>query len=110
MIDTNKAAGVIPPQPIQRDGLFKLDVDDDIWQDVGLEDDGDGPIPRWLGDDAVRRGIKAMLDFDRCCEEEVRLQKERCALQEWMIEEWECNQRAQDATRESPNILSFIIS
>ncbi|KAF9231222.1 hypothetical protein BU15DRAFT_82680 [Melanogaster broomeanus] len=29
----------VPPLPIQRDNLFKLDVDDTIWQDVGLEDE-----------------------------------------------------------------------
>lgn len=32
----------IAPEPIKSDGLFKLDVDDSIWQDVGLGDeDGD---------------------------------------------------------------------
>jgi hypothetical protein len=50
----------------------------------------DGPIPRWLGDENVRDGIKALLELDRCCEEETRLCKERCALQEWMMEEWTC--------------------
>ena len=30
------------PDPIKNDGLFKLDVDDSIWQDVGLGDDEDG--------------------------------------------------------------------
>ena len=33
----------VPPEPIKSDGLFKLDVDDDIWQDVGLEDES-GPL------------------------------------------------------------------
>lgn len=103
MIASNHApAGAIPPQPIQRDGLFKLDVDDDIWQDVGLDDDHDGPIPRWLGDDRVREGIRGMMEWDRCCEEEVRVCKERCALQEWFTEEWECNQMAQHVAGKSP--------
>jgi hypothetical protein len=70
--------------------MFKLDVDDDIWQDVGLDDDGEGPIPRWLGDEDVRDGIKNFLELDRCGEEEIRLRKERCAMQEWMMEEWTC--------------------
>ncbi|KIJ58130.1 hypothetical protein HYDPIDRAFT_58535, partial [Hydnomerulius pinastri MD-312] len=30
--------GAIAPLPIARDGLFKLDVDDDVWQDLGLGD------------------------------------------------------------------------
>src|ERR1700729_1891936 len=83
MITKGKApTSVVPPQPIQRDGLFKLDVDDDIWQDIGLDDDHHGPVARWLGDDGVRDGIRAMLQLDRCYEEKVRLQQERCALQE----------------------------
>ena len=31
-------AGAVAPQIIEHGSLFKLDVDDDIWQDVGLED------------------------------------------------------------------------
>ena len=35
-------SSAIAPEPIKSDGLFKLDVDDSIWQDVGLGDeDGD---------------------------------------------------------------------
>ena len=32
----------IAPEPIKNEGLFKLDVDDSIWQDVGLGDETDG--------------------------------------------------------------------
>jgi hypothetical protein len=35
-------------------------------------------------------GIRSLLELDRCQEEEVRLRKERCAMQEWMMEEWTC--------------------
>ncbi|KII84699.1 hypothetical protein PLICRDRAFT_117578 [Plicaturopsis crispa FD-325 SS-3] len=82
--------GAVAPTPISKDGLFKLDVDDDIWQDIGLEEDDSsgGDIPPWLGDDDVRDGIRARLEVDRCLEEEVRLKRERCTMQEWMIEEW----------------------
>lgn len=82
--------GCVAPTKISRDGLFRLDVDDDIWQDIGLEEDnGDhNSIPLWLGDDQVREGIRARLELDRCLEEEVRLSKERCSMQEWMMEEW----------------------
>ena len=39
MIQNKKApANVLAPIPINRDGLFQLDVDDDIWQDIGIED------------------------------------------------------------------------
>ena len=28
--------GAVAPHVIEQNGLFKLDVDDDIWQDIGL--------------------------------------------------------------------------
>ncbi|KAL6305915.1 hypothetical protein BKA93DRAFT_730537, partial [Sparassis latifolia] len=78
----------VSPQPIQGNGLFKLDINDDIWQDVGLDDDDDiAAVPRWLGDETVREGIKNRLLLDRCNEEEERLREERCSLQEWFAEE-----------------------
>ncbi|KAJ7774680.1 hypothetical protein B0H14DRAFT_3095901 [Mycena olivaceomarginata] len=64
----------------------KLDVDDDIWEDVGLEDDEteqQTTPPPWLCDDGKRAGIKALLQIDRCREEDVCLKKERVALQVW---------------------------
>ena len=82
-------SGSIAPRPVQRDGLFKLDVDDNIWQDIGLNDGNGSEIPRWLGDEEVRSGIQALLQHDRCCEEELRLRKERCNLQQWFMEEWD---------------------
>lgn len=74
------------------EGLFDLDVDDDIWLDIGLgydDDDADGSVPPlWLSNDNVRAGIRAMLDRDRCLEERKRLLDERSAMQEWFSEEW----------------------
>jgi len=83
--------GAVVPHMIEKEGLFQLDVDDEIWQDIGLEDtEFEGKIPGWLGDDNVREGIKNLLELDRCQEEERRLYKERQAIQEWMLEEWQC--------------------
>ena len=94
LIRQNKApAGAVPPQEIVREGLFKLDVDDEIWQDVGLDDEFGCP-PLWLSDERVRQGIQYLLERDRCEEEEVRLVRERRALQEWLQEEWQVNQTA----------------
>ena len=62
--------GAIAPIAIDREGLFKLDVDDEIWQDTGLDDSSEGGFPLWLGDESVRAGIKALLLHDHCCEEE----------------------------------------
>lgn len=90
--------GALVPPEINREGLFDLDVDDDIWQDIGLDestDNSDG-VPKWLGDENVRQGIKSLLELDRCNEEEERLSKERCAMQDWMIEEWICVKTAME--------------
>ena len=64
--------GALAPQCIAREGLFQLDVDDSIWQDVGLEDDGyiNSTLARWLADENVRKGIADMLELDHCQEEE----------------------------------------
>jgi len=107
--------GSAAPQPIQHDGLFKLDVNDDIWQDVELDDKYNGRIPRWLGDEEVRSGIQALLQHDQCCEEEHRLRKEHCNLQQWFMEEWDCVKAAQAAAGEHliipcQRVLIFLLS
>lgn len=79
--------GAVAPPPIPEKGLYQLDVDDMIWQDVGL-DDADGPPPPWLVDDKVRSGIWVMLQRDRCFEEAPRLVRERRHLQVWFATEW----------------------
>lgn len=99
------------PQPIDSKGLFDLDVDDDIWQDVGLDDDGDdGTTPVWLSDPNVRNGIKHVLTLDRCREEESRLQKERTSLQQWMLGEWHALQAACNLTGVLSQLNGFPIS
>ncbi|KAI6098181.1 hypothetical protein F5141DRAFT_1190810 [Pisolithus sp. B1] len=66
MIQLQKAPpGAIPPCPIPSKGIFQLDVDSDIWQDVGLGE-GHPETPCWLADEAV----------DCCNEEERRLSRE----------------------------------
>ncbi|KAJ7796379.1 hypothetical protein B0H14DRAFT_3494859 [Mycena olivaceomarginata] len=82
--------GSIAPLPIPAKGLWKLDVDDVIFQDVGL-DDGDDTSdepPLWLCNEQVRAGIKALLELDRCEEEDARLRRENEALRVWFAEEW----------------------
>jgi hypothetical protein len=97
LIDAGHAPqGAIAPLSIEMDGLFKLDVDDDIWQDIGLTDDLDhaSEIPGWLGNEDVRAGIKVMLEYDRCIEEIKRIIHERVCMQEWFSEEWRIVQEA----------------
>ncbi|KII82995.1 hypothetical protein PLICRDRAFT_119974 [Plicaturopsis crispa FD-325 SS-3] len=100
--------GAIAPTPIAREGLFKLDVDDDIWQDIGLDEEDSTltEILGWLGDENIRDGIRARLDLDRCLEEEERIKGERCSMQEWMLEEWAVLQDAQaDAINDGGDML-----
>ncbi|TFK31561.1 hypothetical protein BDQ12DRAFT_701529 [Crucibulum laeve] len=90
--------GAITPNKINRDTLFSLDIDDDIWQDVGLLDEEIGEIPLWLGNEDVQKGIKAVLEFDWCSEEKLCLAQERQSMQEWISEEWIAVLRAEQNT------------
>jgi hypothetical protein len=89
------------PQPVKIKGLFDLDVDDEIWQEIGLDEE-DVSVPAWLGDQNVRNGIKLCLEFDRCVEEKQRLRRERTTMQEWMREEWACLAAAETNHGTSP--------
>ncbi|KAG2060363.1 hypothetical protein BDR06DRAFT_979650 [Suillus hirtellus] len=71
--------GAIAPLHISCQGIFQLDVDNEIWQDVGLEDEIADPPP-WLTDNNVCHGICLLLDHDRCVEEENRLSHECCVM------------------------------
>ncbi|KAJ7893687.1 hypothetical protein B0H14DRAFT_2334743, partial [Mycena olivaceomarginata] len=86
--DGKAPRGAIAPIPIPAEGMWELDV-------VGLDGrDDDGEPPLWLCDEKVRTGIKAMLELDRCDEEDARLQRENLALRVWLREEWEIATRA----------------
>lgn len=86
--------GAVVPEQIPPGGLWTLDVDDTIWQDIGLQEDSDVAPPLWLKDEKVRTGIRNLLNLDRCIEEEDRLKKERCSLQEYAIRHWAVLQMA----------------
>ncbi|KAG1880686.1 hypothetical protein C8R48DRAFT_744865 [Suillus tomentosus] len=83
----------IPPHPIAHEGIFLLNVDNKIWQDVGLDDNCMHPLA-WLSDEATRSGICLQLEVDWCIEEETCLMQERSVMQEWMFAEWEAIQTA----------------
>lgn len=95
----------IAPPKIEMDGLFALDVDDEIWLDIGLGYDDDeehenqSSPPLWLSNDEVRKGIRALLERDRCEEERTRLVDERRAMQEWFSEEWKVVTAASEENR-----------
>ncbi len=99
--------GAISPVLIDLEGLFLLDVDDNIWQDIGLTDENDNSIdiPPWLINDNVRAGIRALLDYNRCEEEEKRLKQERISLQQWFTEEWFVLDAAISWSQDDPEVL-----
>jgi len=99
--------GAIAPLPIEMDNLFKLDVDDDIWQDIGLTDnnDEDLDIPAWLGDEYVRTGIKSLLELDRCIEERRRLISECISMRQWLREEWVIMTSAIGYSVDDPDVI-----
>ncbi|KAF7343966.1 CxC2 domain-containing protein [Mycena venus] len=83
LIKTGQAPrGTIAPLPIPLKGLWQLDVDDAIFQDV-------------------RARIKAVLELDRCDEEDARLRRENLALCVWFWEEWDVAVRAIDEAGKS---------
>lgn len=79
----------VAPPKVNVERLFNLDVDEDIWQDIGLEEDEGTALARWQIDPQVREGIRYMQEVDRCEEEEDRLAHERACLQEWICDEWD---------------------
>ena len=98
LVTTGSApAGAVIPLQLESRGIFDLQIDDPIWNDLGLDEFStaeDAPPPLWLASDDVRKGIKALLMLDRCIEEETRLRNEALTLQAWLLEEWLSVQKA----------------
>ncbi|KAF9506248.1 hypothetical protein BS47DRAFT_1367491 [Hydnum rufescens UP504] len=69
-------------------GLFSLDVDNDIWQDISLADNEfDGDVLPWLGDEMVQNGIQLVQDIANCQDELELCWRERHSLKHWFDEE-----------------------
>jgi hypothetical protein len=60
----------VAPEPLDVKKLYSLDIDDALWQDIGLQEGEDSTLPRWLADDGTRKGIKAWLNVQRSIEEQ----------------------------------------
>lgn len=90
LIQSGRApVNAVAPRAIVTKELFSLDVDDSIWDDIGLADDDDvAEPPLWLCDEHVRTGIRGILLRDRCDEELHRLKYEEASLKDWFMEEW----------------------
>ncbi|KAL0062018.1 hypothetical protein AAF712_011096 [Marasmius tenuissimus] len=72
------------PLPTKISVLRDADISH-LWEDVWVS--SSSPPPRWLTDDTVRKGIRALLTLDRCAEERLRLVKEAKNLCGWFREE-----------------------
>ncbi|KAF9507058.1 hypothetical protein BS47DRAFT_1423787, partial [Hydnum rufescens UP504] len=99
MTDTVAANAILPPAIVLKT-LFKLDVDDDTWHDVGLEDleEFGGVLPPWLSDDTVRAGIRFNQEVLNCKGELARCHTECAAMQTWFEEEYEATSFAEQYT------------
>jgi hypothetical protein len=84
----------VVPKPLDLKTLYSVDIDDGLWQDIGLEEGEDSPAPSWLEDDSTQKGIKAWLNLKRSMEEKERLRRERMNMQVWVMEEWQRVNRA----------------
>ena len=60
----------IPPL-LNMEGLYKLDVDQDIWEDSrgNMVDFPDGVVPPWLANPSVKEGIQLSQEVASCCQE-----------------------------------------
>ncbi|KAF9515662.1 hypothetical protein BS47DRAFT_1275238, partial [Hydnum rufescens UP504] len=75
---------------VQMEGLYQLDVDQDIWEDSrgDIADFPDGIVPPWLGDPSVKEGIRLSQEIANCHQELERWKAEHANLQTWFCEEY----------------------
>ncbi|KAJ7066078.1 hypothetical protein C8F01DRAFT_980902 [Mycena amicta] len=85
----------IAPERLDEARIFKLDIDDAIWLDVGLTDD-DSELPEALLDPEIRRLISYLLQKRRAEEELHRLKQEHGHLRHYLATEWEAMENAID--------------
>lgn len=91
----------IAPTQLQLEDVLSMDVDSDIWLELGLSDEDEAAVGRWMRDAEVRKGIKWLQQKDRCKEEMDRIFSERRALHHWFAEEWEKHKEAVSRAGES---------
>ena len=73
------------PASMANANLWDLDVDDDLWMDIARDDRYENEnLPKWLYDMPTKKGIRAMLEIQRCDEELDQLDHERGVLYSWL--------------------------
>src|SRR5258708_5544026 len=74
----------LPPE-LKKDGLYSLDVDQDIWQDYDLSDFEE--LPKWIIDPTVKDGIPLTQSIQTCCSEKKQFIAEQQNLCQWIYRE-----------------------
>ena len=74
----------LPPE-LKKDGLYLLDVDQDIWQDYNALDFT--RMPKWLTDPDVREGIPLAQAILSCCSGKQWCLAEQKNLHQWISHE-----------------------
>jgi predicted HNH restriction endonuclease len=80
----------VPPL-LTMEGLYKLDVDQDIWEDSpgDIADFPGGVVPPWLADPLVKEGIQLSQEVSSCYQELERCKGEHANLRAWFCEEYD---------------------
>ncbi|KAF9505325.1 hypothetical protein BS47DRAFT_1253590, partial [Hydnum rufescens UP504] len=95
----------IPPL-LLKEGLYKMDVDQDTWEDVQADvgDFPDGVLPQWLVDASVKKGIFMAQEVVNCEQELERCKVESSNLQTWFYMEYQVVKRL---VKEADDEVSF---
>jgi len=63
MLQGDAPIGVKVPSPVIGENLWELDVDNDLWTEIVLDQFQDNDAPKWLCDKPTKQGIRAMLEL-----------------------------------------------
>ncbi|KAG7091657.1 hypothetical protein E1B28_010678 [Marasmius oreades] len=84
----NSNYAVPVPKPLPTDLTALRDPERSyLWEDVWISRSDNDIAPRWLVDENVRKGIRAMLTLERCREERARLEHEARNMCKWYSQE-----------------------
>ena len=100
--------GAIVPNQLASDKLWDLDVDDDLWMDLARDGQCQDDVPKWLYDQPMQQGIRAMLNLQHSEEELEQLNHERGVMCTWLREQGEQLRLASDIAQGTyPIVISF---
>ncbi|KAF9506841.1 hypothetical protein BS47DRAFT_1280706, partial [Hydnum rufescens UP504] len=102
---TISKSAYIPPL-LLKEGLYKMDVDQDIWEDAWADvgDFPDGVLPQWLVDASVKKGIFMAQEVVNCEQELERCKVESSNLRTWFYMEYRAVKRL---VKEADDEVSF---